>query len=61
MTIIMTRTNEDGTEEKFPISEIVCQWFRDCKKPSETIEFHPILGDVPICKRCSEKVARLSR
>ena len=60
-TIMMTRTNADGTQETFPLSEIECQWFALCSNPSDTFLDHPILGDVPICKRCFEKIETLSR
>lgn len=37
-----------------------CQWFLNCKNNATTTMSHPILGDVPICKRCKDKVKRLS-
>jgi len=38
-----------------------CQWFLLCDHPATGTMAHPILGSVPICDRCREKVERLSR
>lgn len=37
----------------------LCQWFLLCLNPAVTTMPHPVLGDVPICQRCADKVARL--
>ncbi|URG17454.1 hypothetical protein Mbo2_084 [Rhodococcus phage Mbo2] len=37
----------------------VCEWFALCVRPANTYRLHPILGAVPICKECDEKVAHL--
>jgi len=36
-----------------------CQWFAACTHNAVTERLHPILGAVPICKRCDEKVGRI--
>lgn len=36
--------------------EVPCQWFALCDNHAATTEPHPVLGDVPICNRCAEKV-----
>lgn len=36
-----------------------CQWFALCPNDATTTRHHPILGDVPICDRCDDKVTRL--
>jgi hypothetical protein len=36
-----------------------CAWFAWCENEAVMTEPHPILGDVPICGRCSDKLARL--
>lgn len=38
-----------------------CEWFALCGNPAVTTEPHPILGDVPICQRCADKVAALKK
>ncbi len=30
----------------------VCEWFLLCDRPADTTRSHPILGNVPICRRC---------
>jgi len=36
-----------------------CRWFLRCTRSSAGSRRHPVLGLVPICKECAEKVARL--
>jgi hypothetical protein len=33
-----------------------CKWFLRCDNPATETKPHPILGDVPICRRCAEKM-----
>lgn len=37
-----------------------CQWFAACRNAASTTRQHPVLGNVPICKRCNDKVEALS-
>ena len=37
----------------------VCAWWALCTRPATGTQPHPILGPVPICGPCAEKVARL--
>jgi hypothetical protein len=59
------RTGHFHTVEDFKFAEPVkvapdaCQWFALCDNPAVTTEPHPVLGAVPICQRCADKVARL--
>jgi len=36
-----------------------CEWFLLCKNQATKTEPHPILGEVPICERCSTKLEKL--
>jgi len=36
-----------------------CQWFALCTNEATMTRPHPILGDVPICERCNDKIERL--
>ena len=36
-----------------------CEWFAMCNNAATTTEPHPILGDVPICKRCADKLQNI--
>lgn len=34
----------------------VCHWFAKCPNPANGLRDHPVLGDVPICQRCDDKI-----
>ena len=36
-----------------------CMWWLNCTNKAETVEPHPVLGDVPICYRCEQKLRRI--
>lgn len=38
---------------------MTCQWFMMCNRKATTTMSHPILGDVPICKKCKEKMEKI--
>ena len=44
------RDNHEPEEPEF------CQWFVKCINQAVGVVPHPILGDVPICKRCADKL-----
>lgn len=33
-----------------------CEYFALCDRPAEGTVAHPILGDVPCCQRCADRV-----
>jgi hypothetical protein len=37
----------------------LCEWWARCEYPATTTRRHPILGDVPICERCTRKLQRI--
>ena len=38
-----------------------CVWFALCTNKATATRSHPILGQVPICKRCDDKVAAIEK
>jgi hypothetical protein len=37
-----------------------CNWFALCTRPATTLMPHPILGDVPICSECRNKIESMN-
>lgn len=33
-----------------------CEWFAACENEADGVVSHPIIGDVPTCTRCAEKL-----
>jgi len=42
------------------IVAVLCCWFAACENEAISTEAHPILGQVPICDRCAEKVEAMT-
>ena len=38
-----------------------CEWFALCRNESVGTVPHPVLGDVPICQRCADKMELTDR
>jgi len=38
------------------MSDDRCQWFAYCDERAEILVAHPVLGDVPTCTRCADKL-----
>lgn len=55
---INARVYPEGHEGD-PKFEAACMWWAKCPNPANTVMEHPVLGDVPICKRCAEKLAHI--
>jgi hypothetical protein len=34
----------------------VCEWFALCTRPADGVVAHPIIGPVPTCQRCAERM-----
>ncbi|QIN94208.1 hypothetical protein PP459_gp025 [Streptomyces phage Wakanda] len=34
----------------------MCEWFAKCTNEADGVVKHPILGDVPTCQRCADKL-----
>lgn len=35
---------------------VICQWFAMCDQEADRLIIFPILGDIPTCARCAEKL-----
>jgi hypothetical protein len=35
---------------------VACEWFALCDRAADGLRRHPILGAVPICDRCAERI-----
>ena len=42
------------------VNPTTCEWFATCTNPAVIHIHHPILGAVPACQRCADKLDRLS-
>lgn len=38
------------------MSSQLCEWFALCTRPADGVVSHPILGWVPTCQRCADKL-----
>lgn len=34
----------------------MCDWFLLCENPPDGMVAHPVLGEVPTCRRCAERL-----
>jgi len=41
------------------VVEPICQWFGLCGNPATSTERHFLVGDVPICETCADKLEKL--
>lgn len=52
----MSRFNADDRVVDAANNEAVCAWFAICTNPANGLRSHPVLGDVPTCQRCDDKM-----
>lgn len=43
----------------YEVHRPMCGWFALCENKSVKTRPHPVLGDVPICKRCDNKIEEM--
>jgi hypothetical protein len=41
------------------VVEPICQWFGLCGNPATSTERHFLVGEVPICETCADKLERM--
>ena len=56
MSVSNTPTQQENTNMDTFTKTTTCEWFALCTKPAAGTVAHPILGDVPICERCAERM-----
>lgn len=62
MSIDVIRTvTGDVVDATDTVVEPICQWFGMCGNPGTSTERHFIVGDVPICDTCQDKLAVLEK
>ena len=49
-------TGQGQGDEMTKTASLICEWFVLCDKPADGTVYHPIIGSVPTCKRCAEKL-----
>jgi len=57
-------TNETDAQEFYfghdcETEKMTCEWFLLCDNEATQTEPHPIVGDVPICDRCKDKLTAI--
>lgn len=58
--VIQTEAGVYVEDEHGDMTEVPCQWFALCDNHAMLTEPHPVLGDVPICQRCKDRIDKLS-
>lgn len=58
MTVTLVHNDEGELVVEETGQLVACHWFALCDHPATSLREHPVLGAVPICTRCEEKVAR---
>lgn len=54
----MTESPTHSQEPALPgPADEVCAWFAACTNPADGTVEHPVLGQVPTCRRCADKLS----
>ena len=48
---------ERAVNETDWIAEANCEWFAGCDRPADVVVDHPILGGIPSCQRCQDRMS----
>ena len=59
MLSVLRRDGGQGFEGN--VEAPVCEWFAKCDHPAVGVIAHPVLGDVPCCQRCADKLEMTNR
>jgi hypothetical protein len=57
----MNRAQRRKSEQRQAMEGAACAWWLNCTNEAVTVEPHPILGKVPICARCRDKLRAIER
>ena len=57
VAVLATKLAQEGNE--MDTTPEMCKWFALCDHPATQTRKHPVLGAVPICDRCEQKLVAM--
>lgn len=51
--------NTEEMREALKSGTVTCKWFALCENTATTTRPHGLLGDVPICEHCNDKMNKI--
>lgn len=57
--LLPTAADEEAAAEAEQRGNQVCEWFARCTRIATETRPHPVLGPVPICTPCQDRMNRL--
>jgi hypothetical protein len=54
-----SKRSAEWHRNKLEASRPMCKWYLNCDHKAVTTQEHPILGQVPICRRCQRRYENL--